>query len=48
MRSSASVALPPSYAMSTRVLSPDVKSLECETDHSPPSSTDDKEWHTVL
>ena len=36
MRSSGSVVLPPSYAMSTRALSPDVKSPGYETDHSPP------------
>lgn len=46
MRSSASVTLPPSYAMGIGALFPDVK--ECEIDRSPPSSTDDKEWHTVL
>ena len=48
MRSSGSVALPPSYAMSTRTLSPEVKSLGYDIDHTPPYSTDDEEWHTVL
>jgi hypothetical protein len=35
---------PPSYPMGTRGSSPEVKRPGRETDHSPPSSTEVKEW----
>jgi hypothetical protein len=37
-------AHPASYPMGTRALSPEVKRLEREADHSPPSSAKVKKW----